>query len=34
MARRAAALGAGLQITSAPGRTEVMLAIPTLRGLP
>jgi signal transduction histidine kinase len=31
MRRRAHALGARLDITSAPGRTEVMLAIPTLR---
>jgi signal transduction histidine kinase len=31
MARRAAALGARLEITSVPGRTEVMLAIPTMR---
>jgi hypothetical protein len=31
MRRRAQALGAGLEITSVPGRTEVMLAIPTLR---
>jgi hypothetical protein len=31
MTRRAAALGATLEITSVPGRTEVMLAIPTQR---
>jgi signal transduction histidine kinase len=31
MRRRARAIGARLEITSSPGRTEVMLAIPTLR---
>jgi hypothetical protein len=31
MRRRAAALGARLEIVSRPGRTEVMLAIPTGR---
>jgi signal transduction histidine kinase len=31
MRRRARAIGARLEISSAPGRTEVLLAVPTLR---